>query len=138
VDDIYNQATIKLEPKPLTQKREEVSTFGEHNNIIEEQRKGRNLGELIAGIKKDIVISNKLKSKPNHVAIYGWHKLDGKAIQPLSTIHINTYVDYSHSVRLVSKKIVVDGKEMSISDVLSNTELCGLISDEGVITDQGY
>jgi hypothetical protein len=34
---------------------------------------------LIAGIQKDVVISGKISRdpKPDRVAIYGWHKLDG-------------------------------------------------------------
>lgn len=32
--------------------------------------------------------------KTNRVTIYGWHKLDGKPIQPLFTGHVDWYVDY--------------------------------------------
>jgi hypothetical protein len=132
-DDIYQQADVKLDPRPLTEKREDVSTFLKHNNIIEEQRKNYELGKLVAGIKKDVVITNRLKAKPNHVAIYGWHKLDATPIQPLTIVHINTYVDYSHGIRLVHKKMIVDEKEMQIEDVLKDPVLCNLVSDEGVI-----
>jgi len=44
------------------------------------------------------------------VAIYGWHKLDGKPIQPLYTGHVDWYVDYSHGIRLVSRTIYIDNK----------------------------
>jgi len=58
----------------------------QHHLIIEGQRKGKK--GLISGIKKDVVLSaNLLTAIPNqnHEAIYGWHKPDGKAIQPLYT-----------------------------------------------------
>ena len=131
VDDVYRQADLKLEPRPMTESREAVATFLEHNRIIEEQRTGHSLGGLVAGIKKDVVLTNRLKEKPGHVAIYGWHKPDGEPIQPLTTVHVATYVDYSHGIRLVERKVVVDGKPMVIDDVLASPELNPLLSDEG-------
>jgi len=81
----------------------------QHHLIIEGQRKGKK--GLIAGIKKDIVLSNKVadNERPNRVAIYGWHKLDGKPIQPVYAGHVNWYVDYSHGIRLISRKVKVNG-----------------------------
>src|SRR5262249_23857811 len=73
VDDIYKTAAVKLEPKPLTKDREAPETFLQHHLLIEEQRKNSPLGELVAGIKKDVVVTNRLAEKPNRVAIYGWH-----------------------------------------------------------------
>lgn len=131
VDEIYRQAELKLDPQPLTEKRESVATFIEHNSIIEQQRKGNALGELIVGIKKDVVFTPRLIDNPGHVAIYGWHKLDGIPIQPLTTIHVSTYVDYSHGIRLISREVVVDGQSMDIGQVLASPELCPLLSDEG-------
>jgi hypothetical protein len=133
VDDIYKNAEVKLEPKPMTEKREAVETFLKHNQIIEEQRQGETLGKLVAGIKKDIVITNKLLEKPDKVAIYGWHKLDGNPIQPVYTGHIGRYVDYSHGIRLVYNVVTVDGKKMQLADILKDPTLCDLLSDEGVI-----
>jgi hypothetical protein len=133
VNDIYAAAEVKLEPKPLTEQREAVRTFVQHNAIIAEQRAGKPLGLLIAGDKKDVVISNKLKEKPNKVAIYGWHKPDGKPIQPLYTGHGDSYADYSHGIRLVKKTVVVDGKKMAIERLLKDPELSVLLSDEGPI-----
>ena len=138
VNDIYEQAEVKLEPKPLTEKREAVETFIQHNSIIEGERAGKPLGALIAGIKKDVVITNMLLAKPDHVAIYGWHKLDGTPIQPLTTVHINWYVDYSHGIRLVKRSMLVDGNPRDIREVLADPDLCVLLSDEGVITKDHY
>lgn len=101
VDAVWEQAEVKLEPRPLVKEREAPATFLEHHEIIEEQRKGRELGLLVSGIKKDVVRSVREKEKPNRVVVYGWHKLDGTPIQPLTNVHKDTYVDYSHGVRLV-------------------------------------
>ncbi len=101
VDEVYRAATVQLEPKPMTAERESAATFLKHNQLIEEQRAGKKLGELVAGIKKDVVASNRLAEKPKRVAIYGWHKLDGKPIQPLTIVHTERYVDYSHGIRLM-------------------------------------
>jgi hypothetical protein len=134
VDEIYRAATVKLEPKPLTEDRELPGTFLRHSSIIEEQRAGKKLGELVAGIKKDVVVSNRLAEKPNRVAIYGWHKTDGKAIQPLTIVHVESYVDYSHGVRLMKRSVTVDNKPWDVRQILFSTNMCGLLSDEGPIT----
>ena len=87
---------------------------------------------MIAGIKKDVVISDLLtrSAKTNRVAIYGWHKLDAKPIQPLYTGHVNWYADYSHGIRLVYQKIKVNGKWMDYNKVFSDANLRKLLSDE--------
>lgn len=130
VDDIYKAAKLKLEPVPMYAFRDSTPTMWQHHLIIEGQRNGRK--GLIAGIQKDVVISGKItrEPKPDKVAIYGWHKLDGKAIQPLYTGHINWWVDYSQGIRLIYEKIKVDGKWMDYTEVLKNPMLQQLLCDE--------
>jgi hypothetical protein len=130
VNDIYQQAKVKIEPVPMYAFRDSAVTMYQHNLIIEGQRKLRK--GLIAGIKKDVVITGMLtrSSKPNRVAIYGWQKLDGKPIQPLYTGHVNWYVDYSHGIRLVYRTIYVDKKPMDYIDVLKDKTLRKLLCDE--------
>ena len=129
VDDIYYAATIKLEPVPMYAFRDSTITMYQHHLIIEGQRKLRK--GLIAGIKKDVVLSGKVsRDKPNREAIYGWHKPDGKPIQPLYTGHINWWVDYSHGIRLVYRIVYVNGKAMDYIDVLKDTVLKKLLCDE--------
>lgn len=130
VDDIYKAATVKLEPVPMYAFRDSTPTMWHHHLIVEGQRKGRK--GLIAGIQKDVVISGKISrdAKPDRVAIYGWHKLDGKPIQPLYTGHINWWVDYSQGIRLVYRKIKVEGKWMDYTDVLKDARLQKLLCDE--------
>lgn len=134
-DHIYDHATIKLAPffyKPVANQNESVEKFVEHNNQIELQKKeaGGQNGQLIAGIKKDIILSHQLSDLSNKVIIYGWHQLDGKPIQPVYAGHVDWYVDYSHGIRLVSQLVKVDGKEIPISRILSDPILFKLISDE--------
>ncbi len=130
VNDIYKNAEVKLAPVPMYAFRDSTVTMWQHHLIIEGQRKGKK--GLIAGIKKDVVISEKIvkDNKPNRVAIYGWYLLNGKPIQPLYTGHVNWYVDYSHGIRLVYRKMKVDGKWMDYETVLQDKTLRQLICDE--------
>ena len=130
VNDIYAQAKVKLEPVPMYAFRDSSITMWQHHLIIEGQRRQRK--GLIAGIKKDVVITGKIPRdpKPDRVAIYGWHRLSGVPIQPLYTGHVNWYVDYSHGIRLVYRTIFVDGKAMDYIDVLKDPRLSRLLCDE--------
>ena len=130
VNEIYEQSKVKLAPVPMYAFRDSSVTMWQHHLIIEGQRQGRK--GLIAGIKKDVVISNVViqHAKSNRVAIYGWHLLNGKAIQPLYAGHVNWYVDYSHGIRLIKRTVKVDGKKMDYQAVLNNPLLRGLLSDE--------
>lgn len=130
VNDIYAQAAVKLAPVPMYAFRDSSVTMWQHHLIVEGQRKGRK--GLIAGIKKDVVISGKVSRdpRPDREAIYGWHKLDGKPIQPLYTGHINWWVDYSHGIRLVYRTILVNGKAMDYTEVLKDPVLQRLLCDE--------
>ncbi|MCB0689748.1 MAG: hypothetical protein KDC53_24580, partial [Saprospiraceae bacterium] len=103
-------ATVKLDPVPMYAYRDSTATMWQHHLIIEGQRKTKK--GLIGGIKKYVVLSANIKRDPrgNRVAIYGWHRMDGILIQPLYVGHVNTYVDYSHGIRLVWRRMKVDGK----------------------------
>jgi hypothetical protein len=138
VDAIYRKASVKLEPRPLTEEREAPQTFVRHNTLIEEQRFGNPLGALVAGIKKDVVLTNRLAEKPGRVAIYGWHKRDGLPIQPLTIVHRDTYVDYSHGIRLLRRTAFVDGKPWDIRELLRDPVLSAALSDEGPIRHPTY
>lgn len=130
VNDIYANAVVKLAPVPMYIHRDSTVTMWQHHLIIEGQRKLQK--GLIAGIKKDVVISDQLtrSSKTNRVAIYGWHQLDGVPIQPLYTGHVNWYADYSHGIRLISRNIKVNGKWMDYSTLMEHPILKKLLTDE--------
>ena len=139
VDAIYAQAAVRLSPQPLPAGREMRSTAYSvrHNELVGAQRTalGASLGALIAGDKKDLVLSNRLRSHFDRVAIYGWHTINGRPIQPLSTVHGWRYADYSHGARLVSTRVFVGGQPRSIFDALQDTRLAHVLSSEGVISD---
>jgi hypothetical protein len=103
--------------------------------MIRDQRLalGCPLGELISGHKKDVVMSNRLASRPGKVAIYGWHRPSGVPIQPLSTVHGSGYADYSHGVRLISATALLNGQPCSIWTILEDPALALLLSDEGAV-----
>ncbi len=83
-------------------------------------------------------MSNRLAEKSNRVAIYGWHLLDGKQIQPLTIVHVDWYVDYSHGVRLMKRAVMVDGKVQDVRQVLQSPSLSPLLSDEGPLLRPTY
>lgn len=130
VDDIYRAARVKLEPVPMYAFRDSTPTMWQHHLIIEGQRQGRT--GLIAGIKKDVVISERVirDKKPGRVAIYGWHQLNGKPIQPLYTGHVYWWVDYSQGIRLVYRHIKVEGRWMDYRDILRHPLYKKLLCDE--------
>lgn len=137
VDLVYRKSKLKLEPFnyiPRGNRNETPDILFDHSKVIQAQIKasGYKPGIFVAGTKKDIVISSKLSDpvKNHHVTIYGWHRLNGKPIQPVTNIHINIYVDYSHGVRLISNRVLVDGKEYNYRDILKDTVLYTLLSNE--------
>jgi hypothetical protein len=132
VNSIFRNSVVKLNPQPMSPTQYDItapSTFLLHHQKVEEQRAGKPNGVLTVGTKKDVVISNRLVTYPDRVAIYGWHYPDGSYIQPLSTVHSTTYVDYSHGIRLVRSTMTVDGVEKSVFDVLKDPELYPLVSE---------
>jgi len=139
VDAIYAQSRVHLEPRPLPAGSEMRSNayFERHQQLIDVQRAGIPAGTLVAGHKKDVVLSDRLFDRPDRVAIYGWHGLDGIPIQPLSTRHGVRYADYSHGVRLVWHQVWIDGAPREITDVLADPGLAPVLSDEGPIRDPG-
>ena len=137
VDAIYRHSAFHFSPEPMTPGPQMRSTeyYRIHNDKIEKQSRalGVTLGALVSGDKKDVVVTNLLARNPGRIAIYGWHRLDGAPIQPLSTVHGACYADYSHGIRLISATLLVDGRPRSIYDVLQDPLLSRVLSDEGPI-----
>jgi hypothetical protein len=140
VDDIYAHATVKLTPAPIppSPAMTTVAVFLRHNEMVRAQCGVRPPGALVAGHKKDVVIANRVFKTQGKVAIYGWHKIDGKPIQPLYIGHRASWVDYSHGIRLVSRRLLVDGKAKTIEEVLADPALAILLSNEGVVLKTRY
>ena len=144
VDAIYAAAEVKITPSPIppTSAMTTVPIFAQHNETVRAQRMAQTnahpLGTLVVGHKKDVVISTRLATATNKVAIYGWHQANGKTIQPLYLGHVAWWVDYSQCIRLVAQTMLVNGEKKNVMEVLADPKLCGLISDEGVVTNTRY
>jgi len=148
-NQIWKAAAAKLPPKPMSgitsnisgqayspaeflkKKMTDTDSFVEHNRLIQEQLSNRRPGELVAGHKKDVVISNELATRPNKVAIHGLHNTKGQAIQGGSWGHDIAYRDYSHGIRLVDKMATLNGKPVSLASIMQDPKNSALVSDEG-------
>ena len=144
VDAIHRAAPLKLEPSPLppSAAMTTAAVFVQHNVIVHAQRvsvlAAHPLGTLVAGDKKDVVLTPQLTAAPGKVAIYGWHRPDGRAIQPLFLGHAASWVDYSHGVRLVRREMIANGHATTVEVVLADPQLCTTLSDEGPIVEPRY
>lgn len=139
VDIIWKAALVKLDPSPIPPDAAMTTTkrFVAHNKKVEAARAGKHIvGQLLAGHKKDVVLTNRLLDVAGNflkrVAIYGWQWLTGKVIQDLNpTSHEDTYADYSHGIRLVALDCTLEGSPANVRDVLADSVLWALLSDEG-------
>lgn len=153
VDAIYAAATVRLAPITMTPGAEMTTLkyFRQHDESVRLQRTavlkarppGEQLGELVAGHKKDVVITPRLSTAPGKVAIYGWHRealgdRPPQPIQPLYLGHIDQWVDYSHGVRLISQRCTINGAERNLAEVLADVQQCVVFSDEGPIVMPRY
>jgi hypothetical protein len=144
VDAIYNAAEVKLAPLPIppSAAMTTVPVFALHNEMVRTQRleslAAHPLGALVAGHQKDVVICPQLSDAPGQVAIYGWHRTNGAAIQPLYLGHTAAWVDYSQCIRLVQQSMILNGATTTVAQVLADPKLCDLLSDQGVIAHPRY
>lgn len=142
-DHIYEMAEIKIKPfnyLPVGNANETVQKFKEHNDQIDRQisEAGGRKGQLVAGIKKDVILSRDIALKPGKVVIYGWHNPGGKPIQPVYSGHIWWYVDYSHGIRLVNNQVIIDGKPALLSEILQDKMLYRIFSNENSPMEKPY
>lgn len=145
VDQIWNKATAKLSPSPIAASSEmtTIPVMWDHNITVKAQRAEQlseePLGALVAGHKKDVIISNRIYgNSSNRVVIYGWHYLSGTPIQPVYAGHSETYADYSHGIRLVRDSVLINNQSFRITEVLTDVEMASLFSDEGPIRKPYY
>lgn len=129
-----------------------TAAYIEHSDAIQEAMKkaGITFGEFAAGHKKDVVIARSLHGNSDRIAFHGFYDKNKYPFEPcyenperkpnpscnkdLPTLaHGRRFADYAQGVRLVHSWMVVDGKKMSVADVLADPTLCFLISAEGPI-----
>lgn len=132
VDSVYAQAHAKLTPIPMTPGDQMRSNdyYRRHNAMIQKQLEGIENGKLIAGHKKDVVVSNRLKERSGRVAIYGWHYAADDPIQPVSTVHSEDYEDYSHGLRLVYPMAEVNGESVNLKELINHPDWNGVFTKE--------
>ncbi|MGM0506777.1 MAG: hypothetical protein ACQER4_06285 [Bacteroidota bacterium] len=132
VDAIYEQADLKLVPEPMppTEEMRSNDYYRRHQTAIEEQRGGRASNGLLAGHKKDLVVSVRMDDRPEQVAIYGWHWEKGDPIQSLSLVHEASYEDYSHGVRLIHPYGQLNGEWVPLVVLLDDLSWNGRLSRE--------
>jgi hypothetical protein len=147
VDYIFTNAAIKLSPQPIppSEKMTTIQVFRQHTDSIKQQITSlgidRSAYHILAGHKKDIIVSNKVYSPDRNferVVIYGWHVSENNPIQPLYNGHIAMYADYSHGVRLISRLAFLNGDSIQVDALLKDPELSVLLSSEGVIAKPYY
>ncbi|MDO6603875.1 hypothetical protein [Arenibacter palladensis] len=145
VDQIWSNASLKMAPTPIppSPQMTTIPVMWEHNMLLKKQRKEAllqaPLGVLVAGHKKDVIISNKIYEKSSKpVVIYGWHFQNGTPIQPVYAGHSETYADYSHGIRLVQDSALINHKVHLITSVLQDAEKSALFSDEGAMEKPFY
>lgn len=142
-DHIWSEAEVRLEPffyKPVGNANELVTKFVEHDAQIEKQlaEAGATHGLLVAGIKKDVIISSRIADRPDRVVIYGWHRPDGSPIQPVYSGHVWWYVDYSHGIRFMNRQVILDGKKADVRDILADPVLFRVLTDEDSPSDVSF
>ena len=133
VDAIWQAAAVRLGPDSIAPSAAMVTVpvFADHMRMIRARRTavGAVPGDLVAGHKKDVVQTPHLDSLQGRVAIYGWHRPDGRPIQPLYTGHASSHVDYSHGIRLVSRRVLVDGISHDLDVLLRDSVLARVVHD---------
>jgi len=140
-DAIWQQSGARVTPTPFHPREHDITSvavFAASHAAIEGQLDGTRRGTLVAGQKKDVVISALLRDWPDRVVIYGWHRPDGRAIQPLSKAHTTPHVDYSHGIRFVLRTMLVDDHRTTVEAVLADPVLHVLLSDEGKVAPARY
>ena len=137
VDAIDAVAEVRLAPQPMTEDREAVAAFCCRTTRSKSSAADKPLGLLTIGTKKDIVLTPRIFERPQRLAIYGWRQLDGQPIQPLTIVHLDWYVDYSHGVRLVRDRSTSMASQHKIAELLRDRR-CGLVSDEGPMQPPRY
>jgi hypothetical protein len=101
VDAIWEAADLRLEPLPrkhdgTPRTMASKAAYDDQARRIEEQIAGREFC-LLAGTHKDV------SKRKDSIGLYGWHRSDGRIIQPFFSGHALAWKDYSQGLRLVKR-----------------------------------
>lgn len=147
---VWEHAKIKLTPKPLSGMTTKINgqTYSPksfvaskhmisnegialHNKVIRQQLESEDYtpGDLVAGGKKDVVISNELAGT-HRLGLHGLYTSSGQPIQGGAlSAHPDNHVEYGMAVRLVDRRAILNGKPVDlVNDVLKNKKYAYLVS----------
>jgi hypothetical protein len=161
--DYYERDRSKRKA-PVGRDQDSSASYLEHSLAIQDEMTKATPkiapGTLVAGHKKDVVLSSRLHPKGAQdesawIAYHGFYDASGYPIEPCyhtASGALNTSIpkdgpaiahqmqplghlfsDYSQGVRLVHPMMKVDGRWMCVAEVLTHPELSYLISSEGPI-----
>ncbi len=151
---IWQAAPFKITPLEMIPTAT-LTQFAQHDALIDEalEVQGWTPGARVGGVKKHVVVSDLMK--PGKVVIFGWYRKSPpfpdvftdrqpmgtpgrQPIQPLSNLHSDGYVDYSHGIQAVGPTCVVNGEPMATVDLYQHPVLSRLVSHEGRISVPRY
>ena len=142
VDAIWASARIRFAPVRIGPDENMITVryFTRHAELIQSQRivYRYSPGAFSAGHKLDVVLTPNLSETPGVVALYGWHQPNGEPIQPLYTGRMDGRPAFSHGIRLVHRRILIDGEERDLVEVLADPEQAEFLSSNGVFENPRY
>lgn len=130
VDAIWRAARARLSPVrlPPDDEMRSVPYFERHNRLVLAQRFLYDVtpGEFAAGGKVDLVSMPAAATEPA-MAIYGWHRRDGRPIQPLFIRDTDRIVSFNQGVRVVASEVLIDGQRRDIAEVWDDPATADLL-----------
>lgn len=104
---------------------------------------GMTRAALVSGYRKDVITTKALEQDASKLCFFGgwlkWTNKQGEKREilqgreggyPQQGPHHARYADYSHGVRLVSSRVVIDGKDHSIATVMADPVLGPMLAHE--------
>jgi hypothetical protein len=133
VDALYAAAPFKVTSPTMSPGSWRLADVVSHHEVIARRltKAGGQPGDLVAGCKKDIVITRRMLEHGGRTALYGWMLKDQSVVQPLSLVHDDRFLDYVQGLRLIDRRLWIDGKDVDFLDALADRALAPLVSDEG-------
>jgi hypothetical protein len=120
VDATWASARAKLVPIRIRpdEQRATVRYFERHDRLVQAQARQHRVrpGDFVAGHKVDVVLARAEAGAWEH-AVYGWHRSNGRPIQPLFPVAGESAPYFSMGVRLVHRRVLIDGVPADLADL---------------------
>jgi hypothetical protein len=132
VDAVWASARVKLMPIriPPDEFMRSPRYFERHSQMVQAQRwlHRARPGVLVAGHKLDVVLPAAPSGDSAEAGLYGWHMPDGTPIQPLFRVGMDDPPPFSVGVRLVHRRILIDGASGDLREAVRDPELAPLLA----------